>query len=216
MCPKCRSLERHRLLWLYLTRATDLFSSGYRRVLHIGPEPVLEQRLRSAPNVYYVSIDLHAPGVMCRADITRLPFHDNSLDVIICYHVLEHVMDDRRAMKGLLRVLKPGGWALLQSPVDLEREATYEDLTVDTPHERERLFGQSDHVRVYGRDYKDRLEAVGFHVKLDDYVKTLPAKLVRTFGVRSSEQIYVCTKAAGEREGVAAGTQPSTRLWSKR
>lgn len=208
MCPKCRSLERHRLLWLYLTRATDLFSSGYRRVLHIAPEAVLERRLRSAPNLYYVSIDLHSARAMCRADIARLPFKENSFDFIICYHVLEHVTDDRQSMRELFRVLKPAGLALLQSPIDLERETTYEDPAVDSPQERERLFGQSDHVRVYGRDYKDRLEEAGFHVRLHDYVRTLPAELVRRFGVRLSEEIYVCTKAAGVREGSPPLTVP--------
>lgn len=210
LCPKCRSLERHRLLWLYLTRATDLFSSGDRRVLHIASEPVLERRLRSAPNLHYVSMDLHSARAMCHADITRLPFRDNSFDVIICYHVLEHVADDGKAMREVFRVLNNAGWALLQSPIDLRRKATYEDLTVDSPQERERLFGQSDHVRVYGRDYKDRLEAAGFDVRLDDYVRTLPTELARRFGVDLSEDIYVCTKAAGVCERSPALTAPAT------
>ncbi len=200
MCPKCRCLERHRLLWLYLTQATDLFSSGHRSVLHVAPEPVLERRLRSAPNLHYVSADLHSPRVMCRADITCLPFKSDSFDVIICYHVLEHVADDRQAMGELFRVLKPTGWALLQSPIDVTRETTYEDAAA-TPQDRERLFGQHDHVRVYGRDYKERLEQAGFEVTVDGYVKSLPAELVRRYGLLLSEEIYVCTKAARDREG---------------
>lgn len=196
MCPRCHSLERHRLLWLYLTRATGLFSPRQRKVLHIAPEPMLEPRFRSASYLHYVTVDLHSPRAMCRVDIAYLPFRSNAFDVIICYHVLEHVAEDQRAMRELFRVLKPDGWALLQSPVDLNRETTYEDPSIVSPHEREKVFGQADHVRIYGRDYRDRLEEAGFNVRLDGFVRTLPAELVRRSGVLVDEDIYVCTKAA--------------------
>lgn len=131
---------------------------------------------------------------MILADLVRLPFMDNSFDVSICYHVLEHVPDDRQAMGELFRVLKPGAWSVLQSPVDPERETTFEDPSVTSPHERLRLFGQVDHVRVYGRDYKNRLEQVGFRVRLDAYAGSLGSSLIRRFGLPGGEELYVCSK----------------------
>lgn len=123
-----------------------------------------------------------------------IQFPGNSFDVIICNHVLEHIPDDHKAMSELFRVLKPNGWAILQTPMDTRRETTFEDPTATTPQQREQLFGQSDHVRIYGRDYKDRLEATGFTVTVDDFVKTLPPETVSRFGLMADEDIYLCKK----------------------
>lgn len=122
------------------------------------------------------------------------PCKDNLFDVIICCHVLEHILDDVAAMRELCRVLKPGGLAFLQSPLDLKRVTTFEDSQCVTPEDRARAFGQSDHVRIYGLDYKDRLEKAGFTVRVDEYVKTLAPESIDRYGLAASESLYICTK----------------------
>lgn len=163
-CPGCGSLERHRALWLYLRDRTTLLS-GSADVLHMAPEPAIERALRAMRNVRYTAADLEpAHRGILRADITALPFADSCFDLILCNHVLEHVPDDRAAMSELHRVLRPQGTAIIQNPVDDTRAATYEDPAVVTPADRRREFGQRDHVRVYGRDFRDRLVAAGFDI----------------------------------------------------
>jgi SAM-dependent methyltransferase len=131
---------------------------------------------------------------MVKVDIMNIPYKDDSFDVILCSHVLEHVANDQKAMRELFRVLIPGGWAILQSPVDRQRDETFEDPNVTSPQDRLRLFGQSNHVRVYGRDYKDRLEKAGFSVKIDGYVRSLSADEINVHGLLEDEDIYLCTK----------------------
>jgi SAM-dependent methyltransferase len=188
-CPKCGALERHRLLWLYLRNQPGRLWPGMR-LLHVAPEPVLRRLFETVPGIAYVAADLHAAhGV--RLDITALPMGDASVDAIVCNHVLEHVPDDRRAMREFRRVLRPGGWAILQSPIDGRRAETYEDARVTSPAERERVFGQFDHVRVYGRDYGRRLEDAGFVVDAIDALESLEAELVVRQGLRP-ERVYLC------------------------
>ena len=187
-CPRCGALERHRLLWLYLERATGLARGGLT-VLHVAPEPVLSERLASIPGLRVVTIDLESPLARVRADLTRLPFRDRVFDVALCLHVLEHVLDDRAAMRELLRVLAPGGFGILQSPFDPARERTFEDASVTTPAERERVFGQRDHVRIYGRDYTARLREAGFEVEEIDYGRSLRPDEIRRFGLDAAETI---------------------------
>jgi predicted SAM-dependent methyltransferase len=174
ICPNCNLLARHRAIWLWLRDRTNLFTDELR-VLHFAPEEVLQDRLRRLPNLDYTSADLRSPLAMMHFDITDIPFEDDSVDVILCSHVLEHVPDDRRAMAEMIRVLKPGGWALALVPIDPHRNATHEDPTVAAPEDREREFGQADHVRLYGMDYPQRLEEEGFAVAVDDYIQTLDA-----------------------------------------
>ncbi len=162
-CPVCKSTDRERLLYLYITRKTDLLERA-GRLLHVAPEPGLGARLREIPGIDYLSADLAADRVMVRMDITAIEFPDDSFDVIICNHVLEHIPDDRRAMRELHRVMRPGGWGILQVPMSLTLERTFEDPTVRSPAERERVFGQSDHLRIYAADYVDRLASSGFAV----------------------------------------------------
>ncbi len=192
-CPKCGSLERHRLLWLYLHDRTGLFDDDVR-LLHFAPEKVLQDRIAPLPNVDYTSADLASPLAMAAVDIVDLPWPADTFDAILCSHVLEHIPDDRRAMRELLRVLKPGGWAILQVPLDRTRAGTYEDPAIVEPEDRERAFGQHDHVRVYGLDYADRLEAAGFDVTVDDYVRTLGPALVEKHALSKDEDIYFCSK----------------------
>ena len=165
-CPGCNALERHRLVWLFLQQATALFTPQPTplRVLHMAPENILQSLLKPLPHLNYLSADLAAPNAMVHFDITAIPYPEASFDVVLCNHVLEHIPDDRQAMRELFRVLAPGGWAVLDVPLKWENATTDEDPSVTDPAERERRFGQDDHVRWYGRDYLDRLAEVGFVV----------------------------------------------------
>ncbi|NEU76747.1 SAM-dependent methyltransferase [Hassallia byssoidea VB512170] len=196
-CPKCFSLERHRLLWLYLQNHTNLLSEKLK-VLHFAPEFQLYRLIRKLPNLDYITADLSAPRVMVNVDITDIQFEDNSFDVIICNHVLEHVTDDRKAMRELHRILRHNGWAILQVPLVGTQQETFEDPSVVSPEDRERLFGQKDHLRLYGRDYKNRLEEAGFKVQVDDYLKKLGSAKCEKYRLESDdsncEDIYFCTK----------------------
>jgi SAM-dependent methyltransferase len=203
MCPNCGSLERHRLLLLYLRNRTKLFSANLR-LLHLAPEDCLTEIFSKAPNLCYVGSDINAkerPLAMTRADITRLPFENGCFDVILCVMVLEHIVNDVGAMMELFRVLKPSGWAIVQVNIDETRLNTFEDPTIVLPEEREAAFGQHDHVRIYGRDYKPRLESVGFVVKIDPYAKELPVDVADRYGLDREENIYLLAKKS--LEGIA-------------
>jgi hypothetical protein len=168
VCPVCYSHGRHRMFWLWLPRGTDLLDGRPKKLLHVapnGPERQIGEFLQGVTYIDYLSGDLSNPQSMVRMDITAIESPSDYFDVILCSHVLEHVPEDRKAMAELFRVLKPGGWAILQVPIG-PAEETFEDPTVTDPVERARLFGQFDHVRLYGRDYKKRLENTGFSVQL--------------------------------------------------
>jgi SAM-dependent methyltransferase len=165
ICPRCWSSDRERHLFLFLRDHTPLFHDPLR-VLHIAPELNLSRLLRGRDNLDYLSGDISSPRAMVRLDVTRLGLPDGSFDVVLCNHVLEHIPDDRQAMSELFRVLSPGGWAVLQVPYAPALAETIEDPAVTTPEDRERIYGQHDHVRLYGRDYLDRLERTGFRVAL--------------------------------------------------
>jgi SAM-dependent methyltransferase len=192
LCPVCFSLDRHRLIFLYLTDRTTLFDGRRKRLLHIAPEPQLARLFRQVPSIDYLSGDLDGSRAMETMDVMDIRHEEGSFDVIYCSHVLEHVPDDRRAMRELYRVLAPSGWAILQVPIDAEQ--TYEDPTVEDPGERERLFGQDNHLRRYGPDYADRLRDAGFSVSVDDFVRTLPDQTVERVGLVRTEDVYLCRK----------------------
>lgn len=195
-CPRCGSLERHRALWLFLLEETDLLRAPHR-MLHVAPEACLEWRLRRRPALEYLSADLEPGMADVVMDITDIDLPDGSFDVVYAGHVLEHVPDDRRAMRELRRVLDPGGWAVLQVP--MWGEETREDLTVTDPAERTRLYGQPDHVRMYGRDgeVRRRLEAAGFSVEVHDVATTLPPAVRERYRLRAGEDIFLCRPVAG-------------------
>lgn len=192
-CPGCGSLERHRLLWLYLRSRTNIFTDPLR-VLHVAPEPVFQKALQGLANLRYVSADLHSPHAMVAMDMTRAPIADGSFDAVLCSHVLEHIPDDRAAMREIRRILAPDGWAILQVPIDSSLEFTFEDPTVTSPADRQRLFGQRDHVRMYGRDYRSRLEQAGFLVTVDRFVDELSSAAAADYCVLD-EDIYFCRRA---------------------
>ena len=176
LCPKCLSLERHRLLWLYLTRETDLLTA-FPRTLHIAPEVCIMRHLKShfkSRPGQYLTADLESPLADLHFDVQQIPLEDNSVDVVLCNHILEHVADDRKALRELHRILKPGGWGILLSPVDRDYEQTFEDDSIVDPDERTRIFGQYDHRRIYGQDYIDRLREAGFEAADIDYAASLP------------------------------------------
>lgn len=163
LSPSTLSLERHRLLWLFLKKETDFFTAPYK-VLHFAPEQAFYTRFRKLANLDYTTTDLNSPLADVEADICQLPFKDNSFDVIFCNHVLEHIENDTKAMQELYRVMRPGGWGIFQVPQDLNRSTTFEDHSITDKKERAKIFGQYDHVRIYGKDYFDSLRSVGFKV----------------------------------------------------
>jgi predicted SAM-dependent methyltransferase len=206
-CPKCGSFERHRLLWLYLKERTNFFTANLT-VLEIAPLDYLQHKFRAMPNLDYVSVDLQSPVAMAKMDITDMQFQANHFDCIICYHVLEHITDDQKAMREIFRVLKPDGWAICQVPI--LNEKTFEDPSITTPADRRKFFGDPDHVRIYGLDYRNRLERIGFTVKVDDYVKQLSDDAIKKYSLIKGEDIYLCkkhrTKGENRFENVEVGS----------
>ncbi len=193
LSPSTLSLERHRLLWLYLKNETDFFSAE-KKVLHFAPEQCFLKRFRNLKNLDYTTTDLISPIADVKADICDLPFEDNSYDVILCNHVLEHIPDDTKAMQELYRVMKPGGYGVFQIPQDLNREITFEDDTITDKAERAKIFGQYDHVRVYGRDYFEKLRSIGFKVEEVDYTATLSEETINKYRLAKGEIIPVVYK----------------------
>jgi SAM-dependent methyltransferase len=192
-CIHCGALERHRLLWLYLSKRTDLFDGKPKTMLHIAPESCLESIFRQRLGDNYITADLFSSKVMVKMDVTDIHYPDQSFDVIYCSHVLEHVQNDRRAMKEFYRTLKDRGWAILLVPIDAEE--TFEDPSIVEPEERLRAFGQEDHVRRYGPDYADRLREAGFRVQVTTVADLAQQDEIRRMGLtRASGDIYFCTK----------------------
>ncbi len=217
LSPSTLSLERHRLLWLYLKQETTLFSAP-TKLLHFAPEQCFYKRFRARAErsrsdsaersriastersrsegipFDYTTTDLNSPLADVKADICNLPFGDNEFDMILCNHVLEHIPDDRKAMQEIYRILKPGGTAILQIPLENDRDVTFEDDSITDRKERARIFGQYDHVRVYGMDYFERLKSVGFKVQAVDYTKQLAPDKIDYYRLAAGELIPVVTK----------------------
>ncbi len=193
LAPHSLSLERHRLIWLYLKEKTDFFTTN-KRVLHIAPEYCFLKPFKNLNNLDYVTGDLISPWADVRMDVQNIPFPENSFDVVICNHVLEHVDNDRKAMGELFRVMKFGGYGIFQVPIDNSVQETIEDKTINTPALREKHYKQRDHYRLYGRDYPERLRKIGFMVIEDHYVKSLHPNLVERYSLPKDEILYICKK----------------------
>ena len=193
-CPRCNAKARHRRLWLYLQEHTNL-ADARARLLEIAPWWAISRRLLRAPNISFVGLDLmrRGPHVTVVGDATRIPIGNESLEAALCIHTLEHIEDDRQAMRELFRVLKPGGWAIVSVPLELDG-LTYEDPTVTDPEDRLRAFGERSHVRLYGLDLEDRLREVGFAVRLD-WASEIPLETRRRFGLRDDENLFLCRKS---------------------
>lgn len=193
LCPGSLSLERHRLLWLWLQNRTDFFTKK-ATMLHVAPEQCFYKLFRKMENLKYTTADLNSPIADVRMDLHHPPFDDNQFDIIFCNHVLEHVEDADLCMRQLYRIMKPGGYGVFQVPLDSSRATTYEDKSITDPREREIHFWQKDHVRLFGLDYKDRLAAAGFRVVVDDYVNQLTPEEVDRYRLPAGEMIYACYK----------------------
>jgi SAM-dependent methyltransferase len=193
LAPGTLSLERHRLFWLYLKNETTFFSAPLR-VLHFAPEQAFVQKFKKQKNLTYTTTDLNSPIADVKADICDLPFKDNSFDFIICNHVLEHIPDDIKAMQELYRVLAPSGTAIVQVPYDAKREITFEDNTITDQSERTRIFGQYDHLRVYGMDYFKKLSSIGFNVNALDYTSSISSDDIERYRLCKGELLPVCKK----------------------
>jgi len=192
-CARCGALERHRLVWLFLTRRTNLFDGKSKKMLHVAPELCFESKLKQRLGDNYLTADLFNPRAMIKMDITNIEYPDQSFDVIYCSDVLEHVQDDRKAMQEFSRTLKCNGWAILLVPIIAEK--TFEDSSLCDPEERLKVFGQKDHVRRYSPDYADRLREAGFKVeiiKATDFIQN--DEMVQMGLTSSSREIYYCTK----------------------
>ena len=197
LCPNCLSLERHRLLWLWLVRESDIGRGAMAlpKMLHIAPEVALMRKFRkmyaSTPD-RYVTADLESPLADMHFDVQQIPLEAESFDAIICNHIMEHVEDDGKALSELHRIMRRGGWGVILSPVELEREKTFEDDTITDPAERTRIFGQYDHRRIYGRDYAARLREAGFEVYDIDYKNELSKAEQELYALPADHLYIVC------------------------
>ena len=193
LSPSTLSLERHRLLWLYLRNQTNFFTAPLK-VLHFAPEQAFYRRFRALKNLDYTTTDLNSPLADVKADICALPFKDDTYDVIFCNHVLEHITDDITAIKEMFRVMKKGGWGIFQVPQELDRAVTFEDDSITDQEQRAKIFGQYDHVRIYGKDYFDLLGKVGFIVEQVDLTAHLSNWEIDTYRLAKGEIIPVVRK----------------------
>ncbi len=193
LSPGTLSLERHRLMWLYLINETGFFKDQLK-VLHMAPEQSFYKRFRKLQNLDYTTCDLNSPIADVKADIQNLPFEDNSFDVIFCNHVLEHVANDKKALSELYRVMKPGGWGIFQVPIRYQLDKTFEDPTITDKKERIEKFGQYDHVRVYGMDYYDTLKSAGFEVEKVILSNKLSDEEIKRFALEKNEILPVVRK----------------------
>ncbi len=194
LCPDSLSLERHRLLWLYLKQKTNFFDEQLH-FLHIAPEQCFMKAFERQHKDGYITADIESPLAKVKMDVHDIPFEENTFDIAMCNHVMEHVDDDIKAMSEIYRVLKPGGWAIMQvpffSPVG---SVTYEDASIVDPKERESVYGQDDHVRLYGLDYPDRIRQAGFEVIEDRFIDELGKAKIKKYALPPNETIFFCKK----------------------
>lgn len=194
LCPYDLTLERHRLMWLYLQNKSDFFTKPNLKVMHIAPEQCFHKLFKNQKNLDYTTGDLVSPIADLHFDLHQIPLEDNQYEIIFCNHVMEHVTDDLKCMQELYRIMKPGGWGILQVPIDTSRNTTYEDWSITTPEEREKHFWQYDHVRLYGTNYPNRLEEAGFAVETIDYGKEISPELFERYRLPKGEMLYVVHK----------------------
>lgn len=198
VCPRCYSLDRDRLVYIFLKEKSALFTAPLK-LFHVAPEGCIRAMISQLPNITYVPGVKYLEGYYYARqtnllDITSIPYDDESFDVIICNHVLEHIPDDMLALRELFRVLKPGGWAILQVPISKVLEKTFEDQTKIEEHERATSFGQFDHVRIYGQDYRSRLESVGFTVKPFHPLAENLLEKYHNYAINPQEVLYIAYK----------------------
>jgi SAM-dependent methyltransferase len=193
ICPACGAGSRHKTIWLFLSRRTNILSNKIS-VLHFAPEYCFYRKFKKMTNMNYMSGDLNSPRAMKYIDITNIEYPDNYFDVLISSHVLEHVDNDIKAMKELFRVQKNGGWSIHLVPIDYTRKITFEDSSLNTPDKREKFYGHYDHKRIYGTDYKDRLENVGFEVDTIKVEEFCSEDEIRQMKLRKGFEVYFLKK----------------------
>lgn len=194
MCPRCYSTDRERLIFFFLKLETGIFKKK-GTLLHVSPEKNLYEIFIKNSEIEYTTVGLGQKRIMKQMDITGMDFQDEIFDYIICNHVLEHIVEDQKAISELFRVLKPGGWSILQVPLSKKLKVTYEDDSIVSPDEREQAFGQKDHVRIYAiEDYLKRLESVGFQCRLIDFAQKYGDKYVKKYALNPEEKIVFCKK----------------------
>lgn len=194
LCPYDLTLERHRLMWVYLKDRSNFFTDDKLKVMHIAPEQCFYSKFKKQKNLEYTTGDLLSPLADIHFDLHKIPLEDNQYDVIFCNHVLEHVEGDHKCMTELHRIMKTGGWGIFQVPIDTSRKETYEDASITSPEEREKHFWQYDHVRLYGLDYPGKLEAAGFEVEVYDYHKDMPKEQYEKYRFHADELLYIVKK----------------------
>ena len=194
LCPYDLTLERHRLMWLYLKQESNFFTADSLNVLHIAPEQCFHKTFKKQKNLNYLTGDLVSPIADLHFDLHKIPLEDNRFEVIFCNHVMEHVDDALQCMKELHRVLKPGGWGIMQVPLDTTRETTYEDWSITSPEEREKHFWQKDHVRLFGLDYPQWLEKAGFDVTIGFEKNPLSDEIKERYRLQKNETLYIVHK----------------------
>ncbi|GLI08708.1 glycosyl transferase family 2 [Paenibacillus tyrfis] len=194
ICPGCLALDRERLYKLYIEKETNLLSKE-NKILHVAPEKNMRNWLKSFSNLSYKCGDLYPNDHETeKLDVTDIHYANESFDVIFCSHVLEHVPDDRRAMREFYRVLKKGGWGILQVPLATSIDCTFEDFSITTESGRLETFGQEDHVRIYAKDYVNRLEEAGFRVLQYNFSEQYGAEEAEKYGLSPSDVLYVVFK----------------------
>jgi len=194
LCPDTLSLERHRLIWLYLQHKTNFFSSKLK-MLHVAPEQCFMPYFEKLHGENYITADIESPLAKVKMDVHDIPFPANTFDVTFCNHVMEHVDDDIKAMSELHRILKPKGWGIIQVPFFPPiPDETFEDTSITNPKEREKIYGQDDHVRLYGKDYPERLRKAGFTVDEEDYINEIPKEWISKYALPKDEIIYLVRK----------------------
>lgn len=194
ICPHCSSHPRHRLIQLYLQKETDLFFKP-QKLLHVAPEKIFQRKFKKMQHLDYITIDINARGVDYAYNVCALPFASNSFDIVLCNHVLEHVENDKEAIKEIYRVLKPGGWAMLNVPIDTTRSQTFEDSSIISPKDRKHFYWQEDHRRLYGLDYKSKLESAGFQVEVKEFARLQSEFDRQIYNLNIYEDLYIGKKA---------------------
>lgn len=195
-CPSCEGLERHRLLWIYFEKKTNIYSRPLK-VLHIAPETIFFKQFSKQQNIDYYPVDIFPhlyPSGTKYFDVLNPSYPDNSFDVIICNHVFQYIEEDKKAMKNIYNLMKPGGWGIMQVPIDTTRKVTYEDSSITNPQDRLKAFGLKEHVRYYSYDYADRLRDAGFVVTVDDFTATFTDAEIYKYGFWKGDAIYYCSK----------------------
>lgn len=194
LCPGDLTLERHRLMWLYLKDFSNFFKAEKLKVLHIAPEQCFHKKFQAQKNLDYLTADLVSPIADMHFDLHQIPLEDNRFDVVFCNHVMEHVDDPIQCMKELYRVMKPGGWAIIQVPQDVDRAETFYDPAITSPEDREKYYWQKDHLRLFGMDYPSYLEKAGFRVEVFDKESKIGAEKIKRYRLMEKEILYIFHK----------------------